>query len=191
MLLIAELIAYLASLESIPAEPQKLFLAPSLAAIISATLLICGGLYTVSEDRLSYAQLPDSPVLHSSIRTLKGMAVSGPYLTEFEELLRFSAHEIPLSDGLILIPGEDPYYFATGRTPQFPVLLFDNATDPLSTPALLVAEAQRRQIHWLIVKRNLQIKEDVTPQREATLQALQQIFQPYRKLAAYDIYHRP
>jgi hypothetical protein len=162
-----------------------------LAAIIAVTLVICGGLYTASEERLNYAQFPDGPVLHSSLPALKGISVTGPYLPEFEALLRFSANEIPSSDGLILLPGEDPFYFATGRTPQFPVLLFDNATDPLSTPAQLVAEANRRQIRWLIVKRNLQIKEDVTPQREATLQALQQIFRPYHKLAAYDVYRRP
>jgi hypothetical protein len=191
MLLMAEMIVFLDSIETTPATANRLFLAPSLAAIIAATLLVCGGLYTVSEERLNYAQLPDSPALHSTIPALQGMAVSGPFLPEFEELLRFSSQEISSFDGLILIPGEDPFYFATGRTPQFPVLLFDNATDPLSTPALLVAEAERRPIRWLIVKRNLQIKEDVTPRREATLQALQQIFLPYRKLAAYDIYRRP
>jgi hypothetical protein len=191
VLLIAEMIVFLASIEATQAAPQRLFLAPSLAAIIAVTLVICGGLYTASEERLNYAQFPDGPVLHSSLPALQGMSVTGTYLPEFEELLRFSANEIPLSDGLILLPGEDPFYFATGRAPQFPVLLFDNATDPLSTPAQLVAEANRRRIRWLIVKRNLQIKEDVTPQREATLQALQLIFRPYRKLAAYDVYRRP
>jgi hypothetical protein len=191
MLLIAEMIAFLASIECNPAAPQKPFLAPSLAAIISATLLICGSLYTASEERLSYAQFSDGPALHSTLPALKGMSVTGPYLPEFDELLEFSAKEIPFSDGIILIPGEDPFYFATGRTPQFPVLLFDNATDPLSTPVQLVVEVERHQIRWLIVKRNLQIKEDVTPQREATLQALQKIFLPYRKLAAYDVYREP
>jgi hypothetical protein len=191
ILLIAEMIAYLASIEATQAAPQKLFLAPTLAVIIAATLLLCGSFYTFSEERLSYAEFRDSPVLHSTIPALKGLADTGPYLPEFDELLRFSAHEIPPSDGLILLPGEDPFYFATGRTPQFPVLLFDNATDPLSTPVQLIAEANRRQIRWLIVKRNLQIKEDVTPQREATLRALRQIFVPYRRLTAYDVYRRP
>ncbi len=36
------------------------------------------------------------------------------------------------NDGIILLPGEDPFYFATGRTPQFSVLLFDRSTDPYS-----------------------------------------------------------
>jgi hypothetical protein len=50
---------------------------------------------------------------------------------------------------------------------------------------------RRRNIRWLIVKRNLQIKEDVTPQREETLQALQQVFLPYHRLGSYDVYRRP
>ncbi|MGA2348921.1 MAG: hypothetical protein ABSF70_00695 [Terracidiphilus sp.] len=192
--LIAEMIAFLASIEQTrtveEVAPRRLLLTPALATIISVTLLICGGLYTASEERLSYAQLPEGEIAHSTISALRGMAVSGPFLPEFEELMRFAADEIPVSDGLILLPGEDPFYFATGRVPQFPVLLFDKATDPYS-PAQLVAEAQRRRIRWLIVKHDLQIKEDVTPQREATLEALEQVFLPYRKLASYDIYRRP
>jgi hypothetical protein len=196
VLLIAEMIAFLASIEPVrtasEAAPRTLFLAPALAAIIAAALIICGGLYTASEERLSYARvLDEGPVVHSTLPALKGMAVSGPYLPEFEELLRFSANEIPFTDGLILLPGEDPFYFATGRTPQFPVLLFDNATDPLSTPAQLVAEAERRKTRWLIVKRTMQMKEDPTPQREASLEALQKLFLPYRRLGSYDVFRRP
>jgi hypothetical protein len=189
VLLIAEMIVFLASIETSGAE-AALFVAPAVSAAISVTLVVCGGLYTASEERLSYAQLPEGPAFHSAVPALRGMAVSGAYLPEFEELLRFATREIPWSDGLILIPGEDPFYFATGRTPQFPVLLFDKATDPYS-PAQLVEEARRRNIRWLIVKRNLQIKEDVTPQREVTLEALQQVFLPYRKLGGYDVYRRP
>ncbi|MGA3373622.1 MAG: hypothetical protein ABSC48_17880 [Terracidiphilus sp.] len=194
VILISEMIVFLASIKPVGAtaqvDPQTPFLAPALAVVIAATLLICGGLYTASEERLSYAQLPVGPILHSAIPALRGVSVSGPYLPEFEELLRFAANEIPASDGLILIPGEDPFYFATGRVPQFPVLLFDKATDPYS-PVQLVEEAQQRNIRWLIVKRNLQIKEDTTPQRAATFEALQQVFLPYRKLSGYDVYRRP
>jgi hypothetical protein len=193
-LLIAEMIAFIASIEPASAAQETTghtqFVATGLVAIISATLILCGGMYMSSEERLSYAQLPDGPAARSTVPALRGMAVTGPFLPDFEELLRFAANEIPTSDGLILIPGEDPFYFATGRVPQFPVLLFDNATDPLS-PAELVEEAQRRNIRWLIVKRDLQLKEDPTPQREAALEALRQVFLPYRKLGSYDVYRRP
>jgi len=191
ILLVAEMIAFLAAV-----TPSRMALetpgwspAPVLAAVIAATLLVCGGLYTASEDRLSFIDLPDGPVVHSTLPQLKGMATPGPYLPDFEELLRFAAANIPASDGLILLPGEDPFYFATGRAPQFPVLLFDPATDPYS-PAQLVELARARNIRWLIVKRELQIKEDVTPQREATMKALLEDFKPYSRLKAYDVYRR-
>jgi hypothetical protein len=193
MLLVTEMIAFIASIErSVKAAenvPRLHFIAPVLAMVISTTLVVCGGLYMASEERLSYANL-DGTVVHSSEPELRGMAVSGLYLPEFEELLHFAAIEIPASDGVILIPGEDPFYFATGHVPQFPVLLFDRATDPLS-PSQLVDEARVRKIRWLIVKRDLQIKEDPTPQRAAALDALLHIFVPHRKLAGYDIYRRP
>jgi hypothetical protein len=189
VILTAEMLVFLASIES-AGTARKMHVAPALAVVISVTFTVCGGLYTASEERLSYVQLPEGPVVHATAPALRGMADSGPFLPDFEELLRFAANEIPASDGLILIPGEDPFYFATGRAPQFPVLLFDRSTDPLS-PAQLAAEARRRNIRWLIVKRNLQIKEDVTPQRDETLKALQQVFLPYRKLAGYDVYRRP
>jgi hypothetical protein len=163
--------------------------APALAAVIAATLLVCGGLYTASEDRLSYIDLPDGPVAHSTLPQLKGMATPGPYLPDFEELPRFAAANIPASDGLILLPGEDPFYFATGRVPQFPVLLFDPTTDPYS-PAQLVELARSRNIRWVIVKRALQIKEAATPQREATMKALLGDFKPYARLTGYDVYRR-
>ncbi|MDR3727192.1 MAG: hypothetical protein P4K86_09145 [Terracidiphilus sp.] len=194
ILLIAEMIAFLATAKPRSAVPGDLqdvhFVAPALAAVVAATLLICGGFYTVSEERLSYVQLPEERVQHATLPELKGMAAPGNFVPGFEELLRFAAADIPASDGLILLPGEDPFYFATGRVPQFPVLLFDPATDPYS-PAQLLEQARSGNIRWLIVKRELQIKEDPTPQREATMQALMQDFKPYRQLQSYDVYRRP
>lgn len=179
IVLIAEMIAFL---------PGNV--APIVTAVVSATLLVCGGFYTASEERLSYAQLPHEPVQHSAFPQLKGMSIAGPYLPDFDELLRFAADHIPQSDTVILLPGEAPFYFVSGRVPQFPVLLFDPATDPYS-PDQLVDEARRRQIRWLIVKRDLQLTADPTPQRDAVIGALLQDFKPAAKLRAYDIYRRP
>jgi hypothetical protein len=175
ILLIAEM---LACLRSFPRTT---------ALIVSLTLLICGAFYTASEDRLSYAQLPAEPARHSAFPQLKGLSTSGPYLSDFDELLRYADAHIPPTDGLILIPGEDPFYFATGRKPQFPVLLFDPATNPLSPEQVLKAAAEHN-IRWLIVKRNLQLTADPTPDREATLNLLLKKFTPAAHLHAYDIY---
>jgi hypothetical protein len=189
--LIAGMIAFLASLKSPAAATGVLSrnLASAMAIVISATLLICGGFYTASEERLSYVHLPDEPPQHSAFPELRGMAASGPYLPDFEELLRYAQANIPPSDGLILVPGEDPFYFATGRVPQFPVLLFDRTTNPYS-PDQLLEEARLHQVRWLIVKRNLQINADSTPQLEATLKALTTDFTLVAHLHAYDIYRR-
>ena len=161
----------------------------TLAAVFSVTFLICGIFYTASEERLSYAQFPAGPRVHSSLPALLGMATPGPYIPDLEELLTYVQANIPPADGILLLPGEDPFYFVTGRVPQFPVLLFDPATDPYSS-AEAAAEARRRDIRWLIVKRRLQIKEDPAPDGAALEQGLRQDFHLEAHLDGYDIYRR-
>lgn len=186
MVLVAELFADAAPSRE-PGSAARSLLPLGIAATVSVTLLVCGGLYTASEERLSYIDLPGGPVRHSDFPALEGASVTGDYLADFDQLLRFVGTNIPAGDGLLLLPGEDPFYFATGRLPRFPVLLFDRATDPYS-PAELVAEARARKIRWLVVKRKLQIKADPTPEREALLTILAREFRPVAKLNAYDIY---
>ena len=186
VLLIAELLASLATYLDTPTTTRLL---PALTLTVATTLLICGGLYAVSAERLTYVQLDDAPLERSTQPTLRGMATRGPWLPNFDQLLHFAAVEIPPDDGILLIPGEDPFYFATGRTPRFPVLLFDNTTDPYS-PVQIAALARANNIRWLIVKRSLQLNADPLPQRDATLQLLAQQFTLYRRLDNYDVYRR-
>ncbi len=148
ILLIAGLIA--------AARWERRWMAPTLAGIIGLSLLVAGGFYLTSEDRLSYAAVTDGAVVHSGRSELAGMSVQGRYLPNFEELLSFASANIPMGDGLILINGEDPFYYVTGRTPQFPILLFDPTTQPYS-PEKLRELAMQRNIRWLVVKRELQI----------------------------------
>jgi len=172
---------------AIPLTAQ--WLAPALAATVSITLLICGGLYAISHNRMDYIDIPDQPLAKATLPPLIGMADRGPYLPEFEELVRFAGREIPAQDGLLIVPGEDPFYFATGRVPQFPVLLFDPATDPY-TPESLLAEARKRNIGWVIVKIHRQSNQDVMPRKAETLALMQKEFHLYKHLTAYDIYRR-
>ncbi len=184
--LLLMLVAYVLSVLPIAARP----VGAALAATLSITLLVCGGLYSTSLERLSYIRIPDAPIEHSTIPALRGMADRGDFLRNLDELVAFTAREIPASDALLLFPGEDPFYYATGRTPQFPVLLFDITTDPFS-PAELFAEARRRNVRWVIVKRATQINTDPMPQSEQTLGMVAQQFMLYRRLNGYDIYRRP
>jgi hypothetical protein len=161
----------------------------SAAALISATFLVCGSLYSASLERLSYVQIPDGPVERSSIPALRGMGTPGSFLSSLAELADFAAREVPPDDPLLLFPGEDPFFFATGRMPHFSVTLFDPATDPYSAAGLM-EEARRRKIRWIIVKRALQIKENPMPDREPALDMMKKEFALYRQLKGYDVYRR-
>jgi hypothetical protein len=187
VLLISELFA---ALNRFPVHvPMPGWFTPALAALISATLLCCGAFYTISEERLSYINFPAGPVHHSTFPQLAGLSTPGPYLPELDEFLRYAQANIPQNDGLILIPGEDPFYFVTGRAPRFPVLLFDPTTDPYS-PGEAADLVRARDVRWLVVKRDLQIKEDVTPNRDSIMQALMGEFTLAARLHGYDIYRR-
>jgi hypothetical protein len=118
------------------------------------------------------------------------MATPGPFLPDFEELVGFAAREIPPGEAVLPVPGEDPFFYATGRAPQFPVTLFDPATDPYSATGLM-NEARRRNVRWVIVKRALQINENPMPESEQMLHLIQKEFVPYRGLRGYDVYRRP
>jgi hypothetical protein len=181
MILVAQTLAALPS----KARP----VATTIATLLGAVFLICGGVYAVSLERLSYIQIPDAPIEHSSAPVLRGMADRGPYLANFDELVEFTAREIPPGDALLILPGEDPFYYATGRIPQFPVTLFDPTTDPYSAPELL-AEARRRDVRWVIVKLVEQIKGDPMPERAQSMQLVVQEYALYRRLGGYDVYHK-
>ena len=159
------------------------------AAVMGAAFLVCGGLYSVSLERLRYVQIPDAPVQRSSIPALRGMATPGPFLSNLDELVEFAASQIPQNEAVLPLPGEDPFFYATGRLPQFPVTLFDPATDPYSADGL-IEEAHRRDVRWVIVKRALQINENPMPEKERTLQGVERDFVLYRRLQGYDVYRR-
>ncbi|MGC1460942.1 MAG: hypothetical protein WA802_01995, partial [Terracidiphilus sp.] len=185
-LLVAELLVFV---EEFAARAETRWLMPTLAALISVTLLVCGEFYTASEERLQYAYLPDEPPAHSAFPQLAGLATPGPYLPEIDELLRYSQANIPFDDGIVLVPGEEPFYFATGRVPRFPVPFFDPTIDPYS-PTEIVSLVKARDIRWLIVKKNVQTKEDPTPQRDAMMNLLMGEFTPAARLHGYDVYRR-
>jgi len=174
-------------LTAVPAAAQRLV--PALAAVVCATFLACGGLYAIGHERMNYLQIPDEPVQRATLPALRGMADRGPYLADFEELVRFAEAEIPAQDRILLLPGEEPFFFATGRVPQFPVQIFDNTTDPYS-PAELFEEARKRNIRWVVVKTRLQSNEDPLPGRAETMADLAREFALARKLAGYDVYLR-
>ena len=160
-----------------------------LAGVSALSLLVSGGFYVASHERLNYADVSTGEITRSTLPALAGLSIRGPWIPQFEELVRFADQEIPRDQGLLMIPGEDLFYYATGRRPRFPVLMFDHTINPYS-PEEILEISRRRNICWLILKKNLQLNADPVEDKARLLDLLRGDFAPFRSLANYEIYRR-
>ena len=96
------------------------------------------------------------PVARATLPALRGLATLGTYVPDFEGLLERTGRVIPAEDGVAVVPGEDPFLFASKRRPRFPVVLFDDTVTPYDT-ATLMRMMEERNIRWVIVKTRLQL----------------------------------
>jgi hypothetical protein len=159
------------------------------ATVACVALLVAGGYYALSHERLDYADLSGDTLVRSSLPALRGLGMRGSWLPGFEELVAYSEREIPHSDAILEIPGEDLFYFTTGRTPQFPVILMDNTVNPYDA-AQIVELTRQRNVRWLIVKRELQLQEQPLAFRPQLLELLSRDFSLAESLDNYEIYRR-
>ena len=113
----------------------------------------------------------------------------GSWLPDFEELVRYTDKEIPREDGILMIPGEDLFYYTTGRRPRFPVLMFDHTVNPYSAEEIL-AEARARDIRWLVIKEGIQLEEEPLADKEHLFELLRQDFRHVESLNNYEVFKR-
>jgi hypothetical protein len=161
----------------------------AIASFVSVSLLVAGSYYAWSHERLSYAKLFEGELVRSFQPELAGLSVRGPWIPEFERLVRFAQQEIPVEDGMLLIPGEDLFHYTTGRRPRFPVLMLDHTVNPFS-PEEIQAMARARNIRWLIVKKDLQVNGEPVEDKAKLLALLREDFQLVQSLGIYDVYRR-
>ncbi len=185
MILLADAIEALVARFGKPAAWQIL----AVTSAIAISLTLAGGFYIGCHERLDYANVSEGEIVHSSLPALAGLSVRGPWIPQFEELVRFTDHEIPREDGVLMIPGEDLFYYTTGRHPRFPVLMFDHTVNPY-TPEEIVNLARAREIRWLVVKRDLQLQTDPVEDKARLLELLTRDFEQVESLDNYDIYRR-
>jgi hypothetical protein len=176
-----------ATIATLP-EPTRWW-KPALAVSVATVLVICGAVYAVSLERLSYIDIPDGGAARSTVTALRGLRTPGEFLSNFDELVHWTDANIPRGDALLLMPGEDPFYYATGRAPQFPVTMMDPATDPFTAEELF-AEAARRDVKWVIVKSKLQARENPMPQKAETMQLVARDYVLTQKLNGYEVWKR-
>ncbi len=136
------------------------------ASLFVAVILLGGTRYLVLEERLKYAKI------HEDWRP--GLAA----------LVAWTDRNIPRDDAILSLPGEDLFYFTTGRRPGVPVLMFDRTVNPYDA-----ATIARFPAKWLIVKHRLQLNGG-TPMdnEEDVLRLLSPRLIPAARLPNYDIY---
>jgi hypothetical protein len=162
----------------------------ALAAIISLTLLISGGSYIYSNERLDYVSFDDGEMEHSKLPQLAGLSMRGTYISDFEELVDWTNQNIPPDDGVLILPGEDLFNYTTGRHPKMSVLLFDVTNNPLTAEQIL-QEVKDKDIRWLIVKNETEIEVDKTiDDKDHLLEVLKPEFKHLESLNNYEIYRR-
>ena len=161
-----------------------------ISVAVALSLLISGGYYVFSNARLTYAKLTDGRLERSALPALRGLTVRGPWLPQFDALAAYAKAKIPAGDGLLIIPGEDPFYYATGREPRFPVLLFDTVGNPYS-PEEIAVMVRAHDIRWLVVKRQLQLQPEASEREEGNQRLVDLLRRDCKKtdeLDNYDIY---
>ena len=107
-------------------------------------------------ERLGFVDL-SGEVERATLPSLAGLATPGTYVSDFERLVRRCETLIPHEDGVVVVPGEDPFFLASRRRQRFPVGLFDDTVTPYSTAELVQLLADR-QIEWVVVKERLQLR---------------------------------
>jgi hypothetical protein len=170
-------------------RPPTTFPLTAFTVVASLVLLITGGYYALSHERLDYVDLSGDTLERSKLAALRGLAMRGDWLPDFAELVGYTDREIPHGDAILMLPGEDLFYFTTGRTPQFPVVMLDNTVNPYGA-AEIVQLARQRNVRWLVVKRKLQLQEEPLSFRPQLLELLFRDFEPAESLNNYDIYRR-
>ena len=161
-----------------------------LATAISISLIVAGGFYVYSNERLDYVNFEDGEMHHSTLPQLAGLSMRGDWIADFEELVKYTDENIQRDDGILYLPGEDLFYYTTGRHPHFPVLLFDVTNNPYPLDEIR-ERVIASDIEWLIVKNDTQIEADNTiDSKDAIFELLKPDFRSIESLNNYEIYKR-
>lgn len=139
-----------------------------LALSFTAAVLLGGAHYIANNERLTYAKVEER------------------MQPEFAELVAWTDAHIPREDAILSLPGEDLFYFTTGRRPRFPVLMFDRTVNPYDA-ATLVRLVDERNVRWLILKKRLQLNGTPMPEMGEVCARLAPRLHPVANLKNYEV----
>jgi hypothetical protein len=138
------------------AAPDRARVLTALTIAASLGFSALGVLHVVRHERLGFADL-SGPVQAASLPAIRGLAVPGTHVTDFERLIARCETLIPREDGVLAFPGEDPFFLASGRRPRLPIVLFDDTAMPYDGGHLLRL-LDEHDIAWVVVKDQLQLR---------------------------------
>ncbi|HEX3583986.1 MAG TPA: hypothetical protein VH087_19635, partial [Thermoanaerobaculia bacterium] len=141
----------------------------ALPVALTASLLFGGIPYVVKSERLTYAKLDFD------------------WRSGFRELVAWTDRNIPRDDAIVCLPGEDLFYFTTGRRPRFPVLMFDRTINPYDARTI-DALIQERHVRWVIVKERLQLNGTPMENRDETLALVARHARVVARLSNYIVW---
>ena len=161
-----------------------------LAAFASLAISVAGAFYIYSNERLDYVNFDDGEMQHSTLPQLQGMSMRGDWIPDFEELVRYTDANIPKDAGVLYLPGEDLFYYTTGRHPHFPVMLFDVTNNPYSADEIH-DRVLASDIEWIIVKNDTEIEADsMIDSKTEIFDKLKPAFRNVDSLNNYEIFKR-
>lgn len=141
----------------------------ALPVVFTLALLFGGVPYVVKSERLTYAKLDFD------------------WQSGFRELVAWTDRNIPRDDAIVCIPGEDLFYFTTGRRPRFPVLMFDRTINPYDARTI-DALIRARGVRWVIVKERLQLNGTPMENRDETLRLIATHARVVARLRNYTVW---
>ncbi len=116
---------------------------------------MCLGISVNKNTRLSY--IPLNGKLQKATRSnFEFVATPGNWISEMEECFTYIDSNIPKEESIIGIPGEDPIYFATQRTPELRYFSLNSNVCPFSEKQIC-NDIMLNNIKWIILKTNPQM----------------------------------
>jgi len=168
-------------------RPQRI--APLTGVVLALVLTVAGSAYTLENFRLRFVDVNASgPVMRSAFPSLTGLSARGPYLPDLDAILFWIRDNIPADEPFVLLPGEDPAYYALGRRPPLPSVYFYDVATPYS-PAEIARFADDARLRWVFVKDRLQLVEE-PPLEQELVAALTEHATLVARVGAYRIYRR-
>ncbi|NQU34171.1 MAG: hypothetical protein HQ521_13140 [Bacteroidetes bacterium] len=154
-------------------------------AIIIAILTFTLALNSINDSRLSFVDTKGPHTMAES-SLLSGLGTNGSWFNDLNEIEQYINTNIPENESIYFIPGEDPLYYLTGRTPKLNYFQLNSITLSRDLDSVY-ADINMAGIKWVIIKTKLQCERGFI-NYDLLADSIKNNYVLYRKLDSYEIY---